>query len=295
MIDSLLPPDFPWRPFIALLSFVLGACVGSFLNVCVYRIPRDLSVVAPRSFCPACSRQIPWYLNVPLLSWVMLRGRCRWCGARISPRYVIVELLVACLFLLVWLKHDLGASPRLLGLSPITDWRIVPVYWLAVSGLVLGTFVDFEHLIIPDRVTLGGIVAGLLLSGFLPSMHEETTVLRSLLWSSVGAGIGWGVLWATAALGQLAFKKEAMGFGDVKLMGAIGAFLGARAVFFTIMCSSLLGSVVGISLVMFGRKQMQSRIPYGPYLALAALLWMLWGPYFWNLYVSMVTPNVSVY
>jgi leader peptidase (prepilin peptidase)/N-methyltransferase len=250
-----------------------------------------MSVVAPRSFCPACERQIPWYLNLPLVSWLMLRGRCRWCGKGISARYFAVELLVGVLFLMAWLKYDLGASPRLLALSPVEDWRLVPVFWVAISGLVLGTFVDFEHLIIPDRVTLGGIVAGLALSAVLPALHEETTILRSLLWSSTGAAAGWGLLWATAALGKAVFKKEAMGFGDVKLMGAIGAFFGTRAVFFTIMFSSLFGSIVGISLVIFGGRKMQSRIPYGPYLALAALAWLFWGPYFWNVYVSLMTPK----
>ncbi|MBM4147508.1 MAG: prepilin peptidase [Lentisphaerae bacterium] len=282
--------DFPWRGFFAALSFVWGTCMGSFLNVCIYRIPLDLSVVSPRSFCPSCRRQIPAYLNVPILSWLMLRGRCRFCGTRISPRYVGVELLVGILFLLVWLKYDLCSSPRMFGLAPMSDWRLVPVLWLAVSGLVLGTFVDFEHFIIPDRVTLGGIVAGLSLSALVPSLHGETEVMRALLWSSLGAALGWGLLWATATVGEWLFKKEAMGFGDVKLMGAIGAFLGSRAVFFTILASSLIGSLVGLTLVMTGRRQMQSRIPFGPYLSLGALLWMLWGPVLWRLYVTLASP-----
>ena len=277
--------------FFSVLVFAWGACVGSFLNVCVHRIPRELSVVRPRSHCPRCSRLIPWYLNIPLASYLLLRGRCKFCGGRISPRYFLVELLVAALFLLVWFKFDARDGHRLLGLVPTTDWRLVLAYWLAVSGLVLGTFVDFEHLIIPDRVTLGGIVAGLLLSAFVPSLHGTDSVRDSLLQSALGAAIGWGALWAVGAAGTLIFRKDAMGFGDVKLLGAIGAFLGWHAVVFTIVLSSLFGSVIGLSLVVAGRKAMQSRIPYGPYLALAAVLWMLWGPTWVQAYLDLLTPK----
>jgi leader peptidase (prepilin peptidase)/N-methyltransferase len=156
-----------------------------------------------------------------------------------------------------------------------------------VSGLVLGTFVDFEHLIIPDRVTLGGIVAGLILSALIPSMHDTRSVLWSLAWSAIGAAVGWGILWGVGYVGTLIFKKDAMGFGDVKLLSAIGAFLGWKAVLFTIMVSSLAGSIVGITLVMAKRKDMQSRIPYGPYLALAAVIWIFWGPAIWQGYLDL--------
>lgn len=282
---------FPWEATLNVLTFVWGACLGSFLNVCIYRIPRELSVVAPRSFCPACQRRIPWYLNVPLLSWLMLRGRCRYCRAPISPRYFLVELLVGLLFLLVWLKFPAGAGPRPLGLVPIYDWRLVLIFWLAVFGLVLGTFVDFEHFIIPDRVTLGGILIGLALSGWVPGLHGERETLHGLLWSSLGALLGWGTLWLTAVIGTWVFKKEAMGFGDVKLLGAIGAFLGSKAVLFVILASSFFGAAVGLSLVLFRRREMQSRIPFGPYLSLAALLWILWGPAIWRAYLALMTPR----
>jgi leader peptidase (prepilin peptidase)/N-methyltransferase len=284
----LFPPDFPWYLFFAILSVAWGASIGSFLNVCIYRIPLELSVVTPRSHCPACKHPIAWYQNIPIFSYIALRGRCAKCAVRISPRYVLVELLVALLFLLVWLKFDLQLGPRPLGLVPITDFKLVPIYWLVVMGLVLGTFVDFEHLIIPDRVTLGGIVCGLAASAAVPSLHGQTSVLHSLLWSSVGAGAGWGLMWSVAILGEFIFKKEAMGFGDVKLMGAIGAFFGWQAVLFTVIVSSLAGSVVGISLIVTGKKEMQSRIPYGPYLSLAALLWMYWGSTWWELYIGFL-------
>jgi leader peptidase (prepilin peptidase)/N-methyltransferase len=282
---------FPWRVFYSVLSFAWGTCIGSFLNVCIHRIPRELSVVKPRSFCPGCERTIPWYCNVPILSYVLLRGKCRFCGVRISARYVTVELLVGLLFLLTWLKFDTMPGARPLALAPIEAWPLVPIYWLLVSGLVLGTFVDFEHLIIPDRVTLGGIAAGVVLSAVAPALHGESEMLYGLLWSLTGAALGWGILWLIAIFGRFVFRKEAMGFGDVKLLGAIGAFLGWRAVLFTIVVSSFAGSLVGVTLVVLKLKAMQSRIPYGPYLALAAVIWwMLWGPGLWNAYVNMLAP-----
>jgi leader peptidase (prepilin peptidase)/N-methyltransferase len=277
--------------FWSLVFFAFGSIVGSFLNVCIHRIPRELSVIAPRSRCPHCSTPIPWHLNIPLLSFLMLRARCKFCGGRIAPRYFLVELLVAVLFLLAWLKFDLQPGDRPLGLVPITDWRLVPIHWLALAGLVLGTFVDFEHLIIPDRVTLGGIVAGLALSALAPSLHGAAGIREALLRSALGAAVGWGALWTVGVVGKAVFKKDAMGFGDVKLLGAIGAFFGWQAVLFTIVVSSLFGSVAGIGLVLTGRKAMQSRIPYGPYLALAAVLWMLWGPTWLQAYLRLLAPR----
>jgi leader peptidase (prepilin peptidase)/N-methyltransferase len=174
-----------------------------------------------------------------------------------------------------------------LGLHAAPSLLHVPVYWLIASGLVLGTFVDFEHLIIPDRVTLGGIAAGIVLSPLLPGLHGTGGRLHALALSVLGAATGWGLLWAVAAIGRRVFRKEAMGFGDVKLMGAVGAFFGWEAVLFTLMVSSLAGSVVGLTLVATGRRGMQSRIPYGPYISLAALIWMYWGPRLWQLYAGL--------
>lgn len=276
--------------FFTVLAFAWGSCVGSFLNVCIHRIPRDLSIVAPRSFCPGCRRPIPWYWNVPLLSYTLLGGRCRFCRRRISPRYVLVEALMAVLFVLIWFKWAFHGDAPPLGLAPMADWKLIPVYWLAVSGLVLGTFVDFEHLIIPDRVTLGGVAAGLALSALVPSMHGAERAAAALARSAAGAALGAGVLWSLAVMGKWILQKDAMGLGDVKLLGAIGAFLGVKAVLFTILCSSLLGSLAGLALVACGRKQMSSRIPYGPYLALAALIWMLWGSSLWDAYLSLLQP-----
>jgi len=286
-----MPADL--RLYLDFLVFCFGACMGSFLNVCIYRIPLELSVISPRSHCTRCNQPIAWYDNIPLLSYLALRARCRHCGNRISPRYFIVELLVAFLFLLIWLKFGPPGEPRPLGLAPFPIFSLVPVYWLAVFGLALGTFVDLEHMIIPDRVSLGGIVMGIALSALVPAMHFETAFYDGITAAIVGALTGSGLLWGVALLGKLIFRKDAMGLGDVKLLGAIGAFLGWKAVLFTVMGSSLVGAVVGVSLVVGGRKQMQSRIPYGPYLALAALVWMLWGPTLWNAYLNWLVPPIT--
>ena len=258
--------------YFSVVVFLLGGCIGSFLNVCVYRIPREESVVKPRSHCPHCGTMIAWYDNFPFFSFLLLGARCRHCKSPISVRYFLVELLTAVLFLLVWLHYGL-------------DLR-TPVYWLMVSGLVLGMFVDFEHMIIPDRVTIGGMVAGLVLSPLVPSLHGETTWLPSLIQAVIGLVLGSGSLWLVGVLGKLAFKKDAMGFGDVKLLGGLGVLLGGEGVVFIIMVSAWMGSIVGISLVVGRRKEWQSRLPYGPYIAAAAVLWILWGAGWWQMYME---------
>ncbi len=261
--------------YFSLCVFLLGACIGSFLNVCIYRIPREESVVKPRSHCPHCGALIAWYDNIPFLSYLALGARCRHCRGRISARYFLVEGLVAVLFLMVWLQYGWDAR--------------TPVYWLIASGLVLGTFVDFEHMIIPDRVTIGGIVAGLVLSPLIPSLHGRETALAGFIQAAIGLAAGAGILWAVAVVGKWVFKKDAMGMGDVKLLGGLGALLGWPAVLFTIMVSSVLGSLVGVALVLLHRRGFQSRIPYGPYLAIAAMLWILWGESWLNLYVRWMS------
>ena len=264
-----------WNLFWLAFSAILGAVIGSFLNVCIYRIPLEQSVVRPRSRCPKCGTPIAWYDNVPLISWLALRGQCRHCGEGISPRYALVEALTAALFAALWSRY--GWDPRTL------------VYGLAVSGLVLGSFVDFDHLIIPDRVTLGGMAAGLALSAAVPSLHDAGTWMEGLSAAVIGLVAGSGSLGLIAELGRRAFKKEAMGMGDVKLLGAIGAFLGWRAVVFSLVVSSFVGSIVGVYLIVRKGRAWQTRIPYGPYLALAAIVWMLGGDGWWAAYLRFLT------
>ena len=269
----------------AFFSTLFGACVGSFLNVCIYRIPRDESVVKPRSHCPHCNTLIPWYLNIPVASWLCLRGKCAACGGPIAFRYTLVELLTALLFLAVFMKW---AAPAAVHMLPIPHVLIVPIYWLFLAGLVLGTFVDFEHYIIPDSVTIGGMVAGPLLSALVPALHAKEVWWQGLLSSCAGMAAGFGLLFVVAWAGEKAFKKEAMGFGDVKLMGAIGAFLGWEATLFTVFISSVLGSVSGLLLIAFGGVKLQSRIPFGPYLSAGALIWLFWGPALTGAYLKMM-------
>jgi leader peptidase (prepilin peptidase)/N-methyltransferase len=243
-------------------------------------------VIRPASHCPHCNRPIPWYLNIPVVSWLALGGRCRYCRGPIAVRYILVELLTAALFLAVLFQAE--GYPRLLGMRRLDDWLLVPVYCVFTAGLVLGTFVDFEHQIIPDSVTWGGLAAGLALSPLVPAMHDTTVWYWALLLAAVGGAAGFGLLWLVALLGEKVYKQEAMGFGDVKLMGAIGAFLGWKAVLFTTVAASLAGSVVGLTLIALKRTHLQGRLPFGPYLALAALVWIYWGPLLWQAYFRLL-------
>lgn len=268
--------------YIDFVVFVFGAVVGSFLNVCIHRMPNEESIVSPPSHCPRCGRRIRWIDNIPLISYVALRGKCRHCGAPITPRYVLVEFLTAILFLWVWLRLTPWEHPPLYGI----DFFKVPIYWLVIAGLIVATFIDFEHYIIPNEITWGGIVVGLVLSGIHPRLMDTSSSLIALWRSFLGILVGGVTLLAIAFVGEKIFKKEAMGMGDVKLIAAIGAFLGWQATLFTIFVSSLFGGVVGLILVLGSKKGWQSRIPYGPYIALGALLWMLYGRevmnWYWN-------------
>ena len=265
-----LPPEA--FPVLTIFIFLAGLCIGSFLNVCIWRIPRDESIVWPGSHCPACNHAIAPWDNLPLLSWILLGGKCRHCRAPISPRYFVVELLTGALFAGLWLVHG---------------WTLqTPVYLFFTAALVLGTFVDFDHLILPDRVTIGGMVAGPILSFAFPPLQGQTERLPALVLSLIGLAVGYGLLWFVAAIGHAILKREAMGMGDVKLLGAIGACLGWPAVLFTIFVSSFSGTLLGFALIALGKKELQSKIPYGPHIALAAVLWMFCGPACIDLYLA---------
>jgi len=258
--------------FYSALVFMLGACIGSFANVCIYRMPRGRSIVLPRSSCPHCDGKIAWYDNIPLLSFFLLGCKCRSCGGKIAGRYFTVELLTGILFLLVWLHY--GVSVK------------TPVCWIVVTGLIIGTFIDFDFMIIPDQITIGGFFAGFIFSFVFPGLHDVSSHFDGFKSSFIGFMAGAFILWLVGELGRLAFKKEAMGMGDVKLLGALGAFLGWKAVLFIIMGASLAGALAGMAMVFTGNKQMSSRIPFGPYLALAAVVWILGGNEAWFAYVN---------
>ncbi|MCX6903232.1 MAG: prepilin peptidase [Verrucomicrobia bacterium] len=354
MLDANVWAEVPFW-FWSLVLFTFGCLVGSFLNVCIYRLPRGESIVSPPSHCPHCGYSIPWYLNIPLVTWVYLGGRCANCRAPISVRYLVVELCTGLAFLGCWLRFGSGAP-----------WLAL-AYCLVLAGFIVATCIDFEHFIIPDVITLGGVVAGFLCSFALPSLHGETRAASGLLASALGIGVGGGSVFLIVQLGKLAFgrqklklapasriiftesllvlpgeevlyeelffrksdtirveartvelpdrcywnvpvrlrqdrlrigdeefnpeevphlevvadaivlPREAMGLGDVKFMAAIGAFLGWQATLFSLMFSSVLGAAVGLSLIALRKREWSSRLPYGPYIAAAATVWLFAG------------------
>ena len=378
--SSASPSAHAYEVLFEVFAFVLGAVVGSFLNVVIYRLPLGLSVNEPRrSFCPHCRAPIRWYHNLPILGWLLLRGRCADCGARIAVRYPAVEALTGLLFLAVWLR---------------ADWLLAFPLWTLTALLVAATFIDFDHLIIPDEITWGGAAAGALFSLGIPRLHGVDNPALGLLWSLVGAAAGYGLLWGVVEAGKLAFgrkrvrlpqvqpftwkkvaapegggggddaeltigdeppdrwselfnrekdllvmecetltvasrerrdvslrcfhnrlelpdgetlpldaletfsgrvrefvfPREAMGFGDVKFLACIGAFLGWRAVLFCVAAGSMLGSVVGLGVLLFGARARSLRLPFGPYLAAGALGWMFAGPELVAWYARLLGP-----
>lgn len=275
---------FLHRIFEGIAAFVVGACIGSFLNVCVYRIPLNRSIVHPGSHCAACGTPIPWYNNLPILSWLFLRGRAACCGTRIDLRYWLVEVGMAFLFLALWLSYP-----------PIE----AVIYAVMVSGLTVACLIDLDHYIIPDRFTLGGCLVGFIACAIHPQLMGKTTALQGFSWSLASAIIGALTLLGIAWLGTLLFKKEAMGMGDVKFLAAICSFLGTTSITWILPLSSLIGSILGLTLVFWQRGAWGTRIPYGPFLGLAAIAWLFGGSDFmygywehaahiWNLYQSPI-------
>ncbi len=266
----------------ACFAFAMGACIASFLNVCIWRIPRNESVSHPPSHCPNCNAPIRWYQNIPIVSWCCLRGRCANCRKPISVRYTIVELLGGILFLMAYLQWGMpfffGGQPAL-GLQPLATVWAVPVHWLVFAGLILGSFIDLEHFYLPDRVTIGGMILGVPLSYLVPELQGEKVPLTALYWSLGGLVSGFGSLWLIGFIFSKILKKDALGFGDVKLIGAIGAFFGPVAVLFTVIVSSFVGAIAGVALILRGKARLGgfTAVPYGPFLALGAVVWMFWG------------------
>ncbi len=368
IIDPQAMAQVPFH-FWTLVFFVLGCTVGSFLNVCIHRMPRGESIVHPPSHCPHCNYSIPWYLNIPLVTWLYLGGRCANCRAEISMRYFLVEALTGTVFALCWLMFGPQSA------------AVAGVYCVLLAGLIAATFIDFEHFIIPDEITIGGMVVGLLLAFFVPGSHMSfpgfvpfTVPGPSMRASVVGMVVGAGIVYAILRLGKLLFgrykmnfppgskilftesciktpsgdvpydevfyrssdtvritaervemvdrcylkaeirlqekllkigadtfepekvsclevvtdqmvlPREAMGLGDVKFMAAIGAFLGWPAVVFSLAISSVLGSLAGVGLILMRRREWSARMPYGPYIAAAAVIWVF-GGYRWMKYL----------
>ena len=245
-----------------LIAFVFGIIVGSFLNVCILRLPKNESIVSPGSHCPACSHAIGWQDNIPILSYLFLKGRCRHCKAVISWQYLFVEFLTGILFVVftAFFKPDPFAGAIYLGFSLL---------------LLVLSAVDFRHRVILSEIAMPGILLGVLASAFLPRLQHEAWFFGGLLASVHGAIVGAGALYLIAVFGETFFKKEAMGGGDLNLLAMIGAFLGWKAVLWTIFVSSFLG-VLGHGHLLF-RKTEDKTLPYGPYLSLAAFLYIFIG------------------
>jgi len=351
---------------------VLGLITGSFLNAVIHRLPRGISLLNPkRSFCPSCDKMIPWHENLPVVSWLLLRGRCSGCSLPIAIRYPLVELLTAALYLMAWSRFGLP---------------LAPVFWIFLSLLIAATFIDFDHLIIPDEITLGGTAAGLLAAICVPSLLGASSWWQGFHASLWGAALGYSLLWGVVELGKLAFGKrrirpqeplplslgeheerivlklgeemmpldecfyresdrieaqclwieisgerlesgrlvlsqdrviyeessgkrewlfadlpddalraevseltlprEAMGFGDVKFLACIGAFLGWKGVLFSLFAGSVIGAVIGVAMLLVTQGRSGGKIPFGPYLALGALLWVFVGPELLLLYLG---------
>jgi leader peptidase (prepilin peptidase)/N-methyltransferase len=251
--------------------FWFGAIWGSFSNVVIYRMPKGESVVTPRSRCPSCSNPIQWYDNIPIISWLILRGKCRKCSAKISARYPLVEFLTGLIFALIFLKYG-------------HQW-VTLEYLVFAWGLITVSFIDLDLMILPDKFTLPGIVLGLAGAALNPE-REFWPALAGML-------MGGGFLWLIAYLYLLLRKEEGMGGGDIKLLAWIGAVLGWTSIPFVVLGSSIIGSVVGLVLAARSEAGLKSVIPFGPYLALAAIVYLLGGAAIGDWYISLFLPGLA--
>lgn len=269
--------------FFDVFIFVIGACIGSFLNVCIWRIPRDESIVSPPSHCPNCGHLIPWYENIPLISWLALRAKCRKCRTSINPRYFFVEFLTGCVFLLIWIKVLSVGQPLAF---------VFPYFFLAIL-VILTAFIDAEHSIIPNEITYAGMMAGLCFSIIWPEIwvpHRNWVIperLISLIFSLGSLGISVLFMSLIAMGGKYMFKREALGWGDVKYIGAVAALIGIPACFFSLFFASMTGTAYGLLLIMLGRGQLKSAFPLGPFLAAGTIIWVFFGEIIYASYVNL--------
>jgi leader peptidase (prepilin peptidase)/N-methyltransferase len=254
-------PPVP-EPLASLFALGVGLILGSFLNVCIHRLPLGDSVVTPRSRCPGCQGPIAWYDNVPIVSWILLRGSCRRCAAPISWRYPFVEALSGATVLWGWRHFGPGEA--------------FPIATAFALALVVLFFTDFDHQLLPDAVTLTGFGIGLAVSWINPFLGAETGWAR--VWAALaGATLGSGLLWGVGALYGRLRGVEAMGLGDVKMMAMVGAFTGPLGVLFTIFAASVVGAVAGLALIPIRGRSLQDKLPFGCFLAPAALAALLFG------------------
>ncbi len=256
-------------PFMEAVFFIFGALLGSFGNVIIYRLPEGKSVVTPRSHCQSCGKTVPWYHNIPIFSWLILRGKCFACGTSFSVRYPLVELLMGLLFLLLYVEFGI-------------QWLTLE-YGIFIFGLVIVSFIDLDHFILPDIFTLGGTVIGLVGAMLNPQ--------REFLDAFFGVLMGGGFLWLIAYAYWAIKKEEGMGGGDIKLLAWIGAVLGWKSIPFVILVSSISGSIIGILIMLKNKGNLKTVIPFGPYLVLGALIYFLGDPDLGRWYLNLLFPS----
>jgi leader peptidase (prepilin peptidase) / N-methyltransferase len=279
-------PDTPLT-MILFFTVLIGLAVGSFLNVCISRIPLEESIVSPRSRCPQCKTPIANRDNIPILSYLLLGGRCRKCKQTISVRYPLIEVFTGVVSGLIYLKFGLGI-----------EWL---VYFLFCAALIVLAFIDADHRILPDVITLNGLWIGLAISIFmwLPSplvarllqglgVADPGPRLISIVSSLIGAAVGGGLLWFVREAYFRLRGVEGMGFGDVKMMAMVGAFIGTALTLFTILVGSVLGSIIGITLVRFAGKDREYELPFGTFLSLGAILAVLYGNELISIYLRLL-------
>ena len=237
------------------LIFILGLIVGSFSNVCIYRIPRNESIIYPASHCPKCCSKIKPVDNIPLLSFILLKGRCRNCKTKISVQYPIVEFLTGLIYLIIYLIYGLSIQTL--------------IYIILSSALIIIAFIDLNEQIVPDAISLPGIVIGFILSFFVYYISFVDSVL--------GIFVGGGIILIIGLTGLVIFKKEAMGGGDVKLAAMIGAFLGWRYIVISLFLGFFLGALTGICLIIAKIKSREDVVPFGPFIVLGSFITLLWG------------------
>ena len=277
MIEYAYPFIPELMPLWYVMSFVLGTCIGSFLNVVIYRIPAGISLVTPSSHCPKCKHGIEWYQNIPLLSWLFLRGKCGYCGCKIPIRYFLIELLTGVLFLLVFAKVVFYHDPL----------EFLVVYFGVTMLVVTTVFIDFKHQIIPDKTTYPAMFLGLAAATAFPITWYTGSSWLALRDSAFCLAASGGLLSLFAILGSKLFKRDALGWGDVKYIAAIGACLGWKGAYFTLLFGSITGALAGIAMVIFHKKDFKGNISFGPFLAVGTYLWMLFDKEIMLLYETI--------
>lgn len=266
---------------------MMGLVVGSFLNVCISRIPEEQSIVKPRSRCPKCKKLIPWYDNIPVISYLILKGKCRFCNEKISIQYPMIELGFAAMIVHVYVRFNQFGYDR------NTLLLLTGYYGILCACLLVATVIDLYHYIIPDEVNVAGLIAAVIGAVAFPQLVGAVSHLDGLIHSALGIGVGYASLRFVVWIGSIIFRKEAMGLGDPKFLAMIGAFLGWKQAFLVILLSSFLGALIGGLFVLFFRKNKQDTvIPYGPFLAIGAYISMLYGETLMNWYFSLLQPDL---